>query len=117
MCLSEWLLFNANSVIVQLYNDENMLICNEMVMMMISALYYINTFSWIFIALAHCNKSPRIDISPHLDTLLWIQANQSFFFLVNDSRLVESQQIPMLLSFLSPDPGSNPRSTAFETIT
>jgi hypothetical protein len=35
--LSEWLLFNAKSVIVQLYHGENKLIFNEM--MMRSALY------------------------------------------------------------------------------
>ena len=42
--LSEWLLFNANSAIVQLYHVENKLIFNEMMMMMMikmmrSALY------------------------------------------------------------------------------
>jgi hypothetical protein len=35
--VSEWLLFNANSVIVQLYHGENKLIFNEM--MMRSALF------------------------------------------------------------------------------
>ena len=39
--VSEWLLFNANSAIFQLYHDKNKLIFNEM--MMRSALYYINT--------------------------------------------------------------------------
>jgi hypothetical protein len=34
---SEWLLFNANSAIVQLYHGENKLIVNEM--MMRAALY------------------------------------------------------------------------------
>jgi hypothetical protein len=29
--LSEWLLFNANSAIFQLYHDENKLIINEMI--------------------------------------------------------------------------------------
>jgi hypothetical protein len=28
--VSEWLLFNANSAIIQLYHDENKLISNEM---------------------------------------------------------------------------------------
>jgi len=36
--VSEWLLFNANSAIFQLYHDENKLIFNEM-MMMRSTLY------------------------------------------------------------------------------
>jgi hypothetical protein len=35
--LSQWLLFNANSAILQLYHGENKLIFNEMMMM--SALY------------------------------------------------------------------------------
>ena len=35
--VSEWLLFNANSAILQLYHDENKLIFNEM--MMKSTLY------------------------------------------------------------------------------
>jgi hypothetical protein len=35
--LSEWLLFNANSAIFQLYHGENKLIFNELMMM--SALY------------------------------------------------------------------------------
>ena len=43
---SEWLLFNANSAILQLYHGENKLIFNEM--MMKSILYKTNTLSWIF---------------------------------------------------------------------
>ena len=40
--------------------------------MMISALYYTNTVSWVFILLAHWNN-----VSIHLATLSWIRANQS----------------------------------------
>ncbi len=36
-CVSEWLLFNDNSPIFQLYYGKNMLILNEMIMK--SALY------------------------------------------------------------------------------
>jgi hypothetical protein len=36
--LIEWLLFNANSAIFQLYHGENMLIFNEMMMMIRSGL-------------------------------------------------------------------------------
>jgi hypothetical protein len=43
---SEWLLFNANSDIFQLYHGENKLIFNEM--MKRSTLYLTNTPSWIF---------------------------------------------------------------------
>jgi hypothetical protein len=49
--VSERLLFNVNSAIFQLYHGENKLIFNEM--MMKSALFQINTLSWIFIVLAH----------------------------------------------------------------
>jgi hypothetical protein len=65
--VSEWLLFNANSAIFQLYYGENKLIINEM--MMISALFSTNTLSWICIVLAHWNNSPRVKMSLHSDTL------------------------------------------------
>jgi hypothetical protein len=41
--ISEWLLFNANAAICQLYHGESTLIFNEM--MMRSALYLINILS------------------------------------------------------------------------
>jgi hypothetical protein len=74
------LLFNANSAIFQIpvYNDENKLIFNEM--MMNSALYKSNTLIWIFIVLAHWHNSPRIDMSPHSDTLSWFRAVESCYF-------------------------------------
>ena len=84
-------MFNANSVIFQLYHGENKLIFNEM--MMRFTLYYTNTLIWIFIVLAHWNNSPRVDVLPHLDTLSWFRANQSFFFLLNAACLAEKQQI------------------------
>ena len=86
--VSDWLLFNANSAIFQLYHGENKLIFNEM--MMGSALYQT---SWIFIVLTHWNNSPRTDMSPHWDTLSWFRANQSLLFLLNASWLEEKQQI------------------------
>ena len=92
--MSEWLLFNANSAIVQLYHCENKLIFNEMVMR--SALYYTNTLSWIFIVLAHWSKIPRVDMSLHSDTLFWFRANQSLLFLFNAACLADKQQMPIL---------------------
>ena len=71
----EWLLFNDNSAIFQLCHGENNLIFNEM--MKRSALFQINTLSWIFKVLAHWNNIQRIDISSHSDTLTWFRANQS----------------------------------------
>jgi hypothetical protein len=59
--VSGWLLFNANSAFFQLYHGENKLIFNEMLIM--SAFCQTNKLSWIFLVLAHWNKSPRIDMS------------------------------------------------------
>jgi hypothetical protein len=49
----------------------------------------------IFIVLAHWNNSPRVDMSPHLNTLSWFQVNQSLLFLLNAACLAEKQQIPI----------------------
>jgi hypothetical protein len=65
--VSEWLLFNANSAIFQLYHGENKLIFNEM--MMRSA----------------------------LGTLFRFRANQSLLFLLNATCLAEKQQILILV--------------------
>jgi hypothetical protein len=64
--VSEWLLFNANSAIFQLYHDETKLIFNEMMMM--STLNKTNMLSWICILLAHWNNSLWVDMSLHSDT-------------------------------------------------
>ena len=56
-----------------------------------------NTFSMlngIFIVQSHWNNSPRIDMSPHPDTLSWFRAIQSLLFHLNAACLVEKQQIP-----------------------
>jgi hypothetical protein len=80
MGVSEWLLFNSNSAIFQLYHGENKLIFDEM--MMRSAFYLTNTLRWIFIAPACCNTSPQVDMSLHSGTLFWFRANQSLLFLL-----------------------------------
>jgi hypothetical protein len=95
--VSEWLLFNANSAIFQLYHDENKVIVNEI--MMRSALHQTNTLSWTFIVLAHWNNSPRIDISPHSDTLSWFRDNQSLLFFLNAACLEKKQQIANVIVF------------------
>ena len=81
--VSEWLLLNANSAVFQLhvYHSENKLLFNEMTMM--SALFKINTHSWIFIVLAHWNNHSWIDISSYSHTLSRFRANQSLSFLLN----------------------------------
>jgi hypothetical protein len=42
------------------------------------------------------------------------RANQSLLFLLNAACLAEKQQIPILLSLVVTDQGSNPQSTALE---
>jgi hypothetical protein len=39
-------------------------------------------------------------MSPHLDTLSWLQANQYLLFLLNAACLVEKQQIPIIIDFV-----------------
>jgi hypothetical protein len=48
-----------------------------------------NTLSWIFIILAHWNKSLWVDMSLHSDTLFWFRVDQSLLFLLNAACLVE----------------------------
>jgi hypothetical protein len=67
--------------------------------------------------LAHWNNSPRIVMSPLSDTLSWFLANQSSLFLRNVSCLAEKQQIPILLSLVWPDRGSNTQFTALVSST
>jgi hypothetical protein len=92
--VSEWLLFNVNSTIFQLYHGEK-LIFNEI--MTRSALYYTNTLSWFFlILLVHWNNSSRIDMSPHWYTLFWFRANQTLLFLFNAACFSKKQHTPSL---------------------
>jgi hypothetical protein len=53
-------------------------------------------FSWIFIVLAHCNTSPRVDMSLHSESLVLFRANLSLLLLINVACLVQNQQIPIL---------------------
>ena len=81
-------------------------IFNEMMMMF--ALFKINTLSWIFIVLAHWNNSPWTDMSIPSDTLFWFRANQFLLFLLNaDQCLAEKQQIPILFVSIWRDRVSN----------
>jgi len=64
---------------------------------MINAFYQTNKLTWIFIVLAHWNNSLWVDMSLHMDTLSWFQANQSLFVLLNAACLAQKQQIPILV--------------------
>jgi hypothetical protein len=46
--------------------------------------------------LAYWNKSPRVEMSLHSDTLFWFRGNQSLLFLLNAACLAEKQQIPIV---------------------
>ena len=48
-------------------------------MMMMSALYYSNAFSWIFIVLIHWNNSSRIDMSLYFG-LIWPELEASTLY-------------------------------------
>ena len=93
--LSEWLLFNANLAIFQLYYGDKLIfnrwwwdpLCTRPTRLVGS-----------FIELAHWNNSPQIDMLPHSDTLSWFRANQSLLFLLKTVCLAEKQQIPILYS-------------------
>jgi hypothetical protein len=52
--------------------------------MMMGVRFVLNQYAeFIFIVLIHWNNSPRIDMSPHSDTLSWFRANQSLLLLLN----------------------------------
>jgi hypothetical protein len=81
---SEWLLFNANSAIFQLYHGENKLIFNDMMMRSrCNRSTSARLVGFYSASLAHRKNSPRVDISLHLDTLPWFRANQPLLFLLN----------------------------------
>jgi hypothetical protein len=82
--VSEWLLFNANSAIFQLYHVNFQWDDDEV--------------RWVGIlyALAHWNNSSPGDMSLHPDTLFWFRANQSLLLLLNAACLAEKQQIPIV---------------------
>jgi len=109
--VSEWLLFNANSVIFQLYQVNFQCDDDEVRFVLDQHL------SWIFIVLAHWNNSLWIYMSPHSDTLSWFIfiANHSVLFLlnINAACLAEMQKIPILQLWFD----SNQQSTALEEST
>jgi hypothetical protein len=81
--------------------------------------WWLNTLSWIFLALAHWNWNQRVDMSLQLETLSRLRANQSLFLLFNAANqslfllfnaacLVE-MQIPILYSLTWPEWAEQPR--------
>ena len=77
-------------------------------MIMLTARYWTNTLSWVFIVLEHWNKHLRIDMSLHSNTLSWFWTIKSFLYLLNAAFLTEKQQIPILYSLVCLDRCSNP---------
>ena len=81
--VSEWLLFNANSAIFQLYHGQNKLIFDD---------------DEVRFGL---DQHPELDFYSastlkHSDTLSWFRANQSLLFLFIAPYLAEKQQIPIV---------------------
>ena len=58
------------------YHGKNKLHFYEMM----SALYWTNPLSWIFIVLAHWKFSTQVDMSLHYDNLSWLGANQTLIW-------------------------------------
>jgi hypothetical protein len=68
---------------------------------------YTNTFSWIFIVLAHSPNSLLIEMSLYFDTLSRFRANQTFLLLLLKALcLAEKQQILIVYSLDWPDRSS-----------
>ena len=91
--LSEWLLFNANSAIFQLYHGDNKL--------------YSMRWWWWFVLNQHLNwildfynasSRSRVEMLYHLDTLSWYRVNQSFVLFLKAAYIEEKQYIPIVLS-------------------
>ena len=91
--MKRWLLFNAKPAIFQLYYGENKLYFNEMIWILLCTKP--TRLSRIFIVLAHWSNSPQEDMSPHSNTLYWLQADQSLLLLLNAACIALKQQIPI----------------------
>jgi hypothetical protein len=86
------------NIFFYLYYGEIKLHFDEMMIM--TALYLINTLNWILIVPAHWNNSSHVDMSLHFDTF-W--ANQSLFLPLTVENLAEKKQIQILYAFVWPD--------------
>jgi hypothetical protein len=91
--VSEWLLFNANSAIFQLYHGENKLIFNEIY----EVRYVLDQHAELDFYSASSLKQQSVGrhVAP-LGHIILIRANQSLLFLLNAVCLAEKQQIPIL---------------------
>jgi hypothetical protein len=69
-----------------------------------------------FTVLPHWNNISRVVLSLHIRTHYSDSKPTSFCSLLNAACLAEKQQIPVVWSLVSPDRGSNPRSTALEGV-
>jgi hypothetical protein len=105
LCMSEWLLLNANSAIFSAISWQEQV-----------------NFQWDddevrFVLDQHAKLDFYIASSlkqQSADTLFWFPADQTLLILLNAACLAEMQQIPILWSLVWPDQGSNPTSTALE---
>lgn len=67
-------------------------------------------WAWLF-CLAHRSNSLQVDMLPLLDTLFWIQDNQSSLYLKYAAYTAENQPLLIETSLVGLDQGSNPSST------
>lgn len=98
---SKWVVFcltPCEQLFNYIYYGVDKLHLDELVI--IPALYYTNTLSWLFIVIAHCNISPWVDmwLAP-LGHIILIQINKFLFLLLNDACWVEEKQIAFLYRF------------------
>ena len=92
--MSEWLLLNAKWATAQLY--QGMLFSMRWWWWQYAFLHKTNTFSWILVALFHCNTVHR---SLHSDTLSGYRINQFLLLLLNGECLAEKPPLPNLYVF------------------
>ena len=77
---SEWMIIvKSQMTIFKLYQGENKLHSMKWWCLLCTQT---NMLKWIFIVLAHWNKSLRVDMSFHSNTLPWLRENQSLFLLL-----------------------------------
>ena len=74
---------------------------DEMLMMVVSALYNSKTLSCVLILLGHCYNSPQVEMSHHLNTLCGLCTNLAMLLLMFPSR--ELQTIAILQILACPD--------------
>ena len=85
-----WLLFHTKQVTFQWDNDDHVRFKLD------------HHVSWIFIVLAHCSNSTRVDMSLHSTTLSRFRAKQSLLLFLHSVCLTAKQQLPFYSLWFCP---------------